>query len=285
MMTTVTALDAALAEEFAAWQVPHGGCLMIDAHGRTVVAGDPDEVLPWASVTKVAAALAVLDVVADGALDLDAPAGPAGSTVRHLLAHASGLAFDEERSLSAPGRRRVYSNVGIDTVVAAAVAAAGARDAASMLAARVFAPLGMTRTTLVGPAAHGAQGPLADLGLLAGELLVPTTLRPDVVEAIAQPAFPGLAGVLPGFGRQEPNDWGLGAEIRGRKSPHWLPASVPPDTFGHFGQSGSFLWIDRQDGIAGAALTGTAFGPWAAQAWPRTTERMLALWKSEGSGR
>jgi len=285
MMATMADLDAALDEEFLSWQVSHGGCLLLDSSGRRVAAGDPDEVLAWASVTKVAAALAVLDVAADGALDLDAPAGPPGSTVRHLLAHASGLAFDEDRILSVPGRRRVYSNVGIDTAVAVAVAAVGAQDAASLLAARVFGPLDMTRTILAGAAAHGACGPLADLGLLAAELLVPTRLRPEVVDAIAQPAFPGLDGVLPGFGRQEPNDWGLGVEIRGRKSPHWLPDSVPPEAFGHFGQSGSFLWIDRQHGIAGVALTGTDFGPWAAQAWPRTTKRMLALWMSEGSGR
>ena len=285
MMTTMSTLDAALSEEFAAWQVPHGGCLLLDVNGRIAAAGDLDEVLPWASVTKVAAALAVLDVVADGALDLDAPAGPPGSTVRHLLAHASGLSFDEDRVLSAPGHRRVYSNVGIDTVVAVAVDAVGAPDAAALLAERVFVPLGMARTTLVGPAAHGARGPLTDLGLLASELLAPTTLRPAVVNAIAEPAFPALAGVLPGFGRQDPNDWGLGAEIRGHKSPHWLPDSLPPSTFGHFGQSGSFLWVDRQDGIAGVALTGTAFGPWAAQAWPPTVQRMVALWKSEGGVR
>lgn len=284
-MSTMTDLEAALDEEFSSWQVAHGGFLLLDASGRTAVAGDPDEVLPWASVTKLAAALAVLDVVADGDLDLEAPAGPPGSTVRHLLAHASGLAFDDAQVISAPGRRRAYSNVGIDIAVAAAVEASGARDAASLLAERVFGPLGMDRTTLSGPAAHGARGPLSDLGLLARELLDPVTLRRGVVEALAAPAFPGIAGVLPGFGRQDPNDWGLGAEIRGLKSPHWLPASLPPQTFGHFGQAGSFLWVDREDGLAGASLTGTAFGPWAAQVWPHSIGRLLALWKSEASRR
>jgi len=27
-------------------------------------------------------------------------------------------------------------------------------------------------------------------------------------------AFPGLDGILPGYGRQKPNDWGLGVELR-----------------------------------------------------------------------
>ena len=47
-------------------------------------------------------------------------------------------------------------------------------------------------------------------------------------------AFPELAGVLPGFGYHNPNDWGLGPEIRGTKAPHWTghgknPLFKPPD--------------------------------------------------------
>ena len=42
------------------------------------------------------------------------PSGPPASTVRHLLAHASGWAFDGEATLAAPGSRRIYSNTGYD---------------------------------------------------------------------------------------------------------------------------------------------------------------------------
>ncbi len=88
-------------------------------------------------------------------------------------------------------------------------------------------------------------------------------------------AWAGLDGVLPGFGRQGPCDWGLGPEIRGHKSPHWTGARNSPATFGHFGQSGSFLWVDPHAGLALAGLSGTSFGPWAKAAWPPLSDAVL----------
>src|SRR5919198_6572622 len=58
--------------------------------------GPSDRVFRWASVTKLATALAALVAAEEGILDLDEPGGPPGSTVRHLLAHASGLPLDGE---------------------------------------------------------------------------------------------------------------------------------------------------------------------------------------------
>ena len=88
-------------------------------------------------------------------------------------------------------------------------------------------------------------------------------------------AFPGLDGVLPGFGRQQPNDWGLGCEIRDHKAPHWTAPDNSPATFGHFGQSGSFLWVDPAAQLACVSLSDTAFGPWAADRWPRLSAAVL----------
>jgi CubicO group peptidase (beta-lactamase class C family) len=271
------ALRDLLAADLEAWGTPDGSCAVVTSDS-VVSAGDIAARLPWASVTKVVAALAVLDVAHDGLLDLDEPAGPPGSTVRHLLAHASGLAFDDNRSLVAPGRRRIYSNVGIDLAAAAAARRGGYASPAALLDDRVLTPLAMTGTTIDGPAAYGARGPVADLIRLAAELLDPRVLRADVVTDAITPAYPSLAGVLPGFGRQDPNDWGLGVEVRGRKSPHWMPASVSPSAFGHFGQSGSFLMVDRSLGMSAVALTGRAFGPWAAEAWPISTEAWIQAW-------
>ncbi len=50
--------------------------------------------------------------------------------------------------------------------------------------------------------------------------------------------------MLPGFGVQRPNDWGLGFEIRDAKSPHWTGSANSGRTYGHFGQSGTFIWVD-----------------------------------------
>jgi CubicO group peptidase (beta-lactamase class C family) len=87
--------------------------------------------------------------------------------------------------------------------------------------------------------------------------------------------FPGLVGVVPGFGRQEPNDWGLGLEIRGSKSPHWTGSRNSPATYGHFGQAGTMLWVDPGAELGLVALADRDFGPWAAQAWPELSDAVL----------
>jgi len=87
--------------------------------------------------------------------------------------------------------------------------------------------------------------------------------------------FPGLVGVLPGFGRQEPNDWGLGFELRDAKAPHWTGSRNSLRTFGHFGRAGTFLWLDPDADVALACLTDLAFGDWAAEAWPRLADSVL----------
>ena len=84
--------------------------------------------------------------------------------------------------------------------------------------------------------------------------------------------FPGLVGVLPDWGRYEPLDWGLGFELRDAKSPHWTGTRASPRTFGHFGGSGTFLWVDPDARLALACLTDRAFGDWAKAAWPRLAD-------------
>ena len=87
--------------------------------------------------------------------------------------------------------------------------------------------------------------------------------------------FPGLSGVLPGFGSQRPNDWGLGFEIRDDKSPHWTGSANSGRTYGHFGQSGTFLWVDPQADLALVALADRNFGDWAYSRWPALSDEVL----------
>ncbi len=231
--------------------------------------------LPWASVTKLVTALATMVAVGAGHLGLDDPAGPPGATVRHLLAHASGLDEGGATVRAAPGVRRIYSNAGYD-VVAATVASAVGRPFPEWLSTSVLAPLGMTATRLVGSPAAGLVGPLADLIGLAAELQRPTLVVAPLALAMRSVAFPGLAGVLPGLGWQDPNDWGLGPEVRGAKAPHWTGAGNDPATFGHFGAAGGFVWVDPVAGVALACLTATPFGPWARAAWPELADAVLS---------
>lgn len=242
---------------------------MLAARGDTTLAGD------WASVTKVVTALAVLVASEEEILDLDEPAGPPGATVRHLLAHASGLAYDREAVLAPPGRRRIYSNAGFE-VLGRLVAERSAMEFRQYLAEGVLRPLGMAGARLEGSPAKGITGSLDDLVRLARELMAPTVMAPATLRLATTVAFPGLAGRLPGFEAEDPLDWGLGLEIRGQKSPHWTGRRNSPATFGHFGRSGSFLWVDPAAGLACAVLSGRDFGEWAKTAWPAFADAVLA---------
>ena len=248
--------------------------------GVMETAGPADLPFRWASVTKMLVGLAALDAIQRGQLDLDEPAGPPGATVRHLLSHASGLAFDSDTVLGPPGRRRVYSNRGIE-IVADIIATRSGQSFATLLASRVCGPLGMAHTRLQGSPAWGAVGPLTDLMNLAAELASPSLVGEELMaQATTEVSFPGLSGVLPGFGRQEHNDWGLGFEIRDHKSPHWTGSRNSPRTFGHFGQSGSFLWVDPDQGLTCVSLADKDFGDWSRQAWPRLCDDLIAAYAS-----
>lgn len=258
------------------WPVPTAAAAVVLADGTVAgVRGPVGRRFPLASVTKPLTAYAVLIAVEEGAVELDEPAGPAGSTIRHLLAHTSGLAFDEHRVMAEPGDRRLYSNSGFEQLADHVAKAAGI-PFAEYLRQGVLAPLGMTDTELSGSPAKDAVSTVEDLVRFAAELQTPRLLHPATVAGATSVAFPGRAGVLPGFGHQKPNDWGLGFEIRDGKSPHWTGARSSPRTFGHFGQSGTFLWVDPDAGAACVALTDRPFGPWAGLVWPPFTDAVLA---------
>ena len=237
--------------------------------------GPIDVPLPWASVTKLLTTLAALVAVEEGTIALDQPAGPPGSTVRHLLAHASGLPLDGEGPTVAPATRRTYSNRGIE-LVAECVAGGAGIPFKRYLIEGVLIPLGMVDTRLGGSPAWAAYGPLRDLMALAGELMAPELISPETLGLATRVAFPNLNGVLPGYGMQKPNDWGLGFERRDRKSPHWTGTANSPATFGHFGQTGSFLWVDPVAHLACASLADRDFGKWAKRAWPALSDAVLA---------
>ncbi len=257
------------------WDAPHAAAAVM-GRGRGVLAvhGDGRRPSRWASVTKMLTAVAVLVAVEEGTLALDDQAGPPGSTIRHLLAHASGLAFDRERVVAAPGERRIYSNAGFEAL-AAAVAQRAAMPFETYLREAVLAPLGLQATRLEGTAAAGLVGPLDDLVRFARELMAPTLVSRETFAVATAVAFPGLGGVLPGIGRYDPLDWGLGFELRDGKASHWTGRRCSPETFGHFGGSGSLLWVDPAAGVALAALSGREFGAWARAAWPALSDRVL----------
>ena len=258
----------------AGWPVEGAAAGVTDANRTLGLTGDPHWVTRIASVAKLFAGLAALVAIEEGSLDLDEPAGPSGSTVRHLLAHASGLGFDGDAVLARPGRRRIYSNTGIERL-ADHLADRTGMSFAEYLRDGVLEPLGMRDTDLRGSPASEMWSTVADLLAFSRELLLPTLVSSSTLAEATRPQFPELGGVLPDIGRFEPNPWGLTFEIRDRKQPHWTGTRNSRDTFGHFGGSGSFLWVDPAAGLASVALTDREFGPWALEVWPSFSDAVL----------
>lgn len=269
----MSALDA-----IAHWPVTNAAAAVVGPSGVLAAYGDQGRSFPLASVTKPLVARALHIAVEEGVVELETPAGPPGSTIRHLLAHASGLSMHTAEVLAEPGRRRMYSNYGF-RVLAETVQNETGIEFGEYLRDAVFAPLGMADSRLddgAVAAGYGATSTVADLARFAADLLRPVTVAPQTHAEAITVQFPGLDGVLPGFGVQRPNDWGLGYEIRGRKSPHWTGSKNSARSYGHFGQSGTFIWADPQRDLALVVLTGRSFGDWSRSRWPVFSDTVIA---------
>ncbi|MGO2683335.1 MAG: serine hydrolase domain-containing protein [Microbacterium sp.] len=259
---------------------PHTALVGVTAPGQTLaVQGDPHAVLPLASVSKPISAWGVLIAVERGLVDLDEPAGPDGSTLLNLLDHTSGLPFEGEQTQAAPGTRRIYSNAGFDALGAHVAEAAG-MPFADWITNEVTAPLGMTDIEVIGRPSAGYRASIDDLLIFGREVLRPTLIPIELRDLALMVSRPGLRGVVPGYGSFDDNQWGLGFELKGTKSPHWLSDTMPAETAGHFGGQGSFLFIDRSRDIAAAFLSGVAFGDDHKRIWPPLTEEIVTRYGS-----
>jgi len=268
-------------DQLTDWPVSNCAAAVVGLGGVLTTFGDQQHRYELASVTKPLAALATLVAVEEEAVSLDeALTDPAlagilpGATLRHLLAHASGIAPDRRERAATPGTRRIYSNAGFD-VIGELVSSATGLAFADYLHEAVFAPLHMT-ATLHGSTAKDGIGSVADLTRVLTELLAPSGLvHPSTLQAATTVQFPNLRGVLPGYGVQDHNDWGLGFEIRADKNPHWTSARNSPATYGHFGRSGTMIWVDPQARLGLVALADRDFDEWSIEAWPLLSDAVL----------
>lgn len=239
--------------------------------GRVLEYGDSQLIYPYKSVTKLFAAWAILVAVDRRLTALENPIEVGGDqsrvvSLRHLLAHASGLAFDRNELECEPQTRRIYSNRGIE-IAAAHVEAATATAFSQWVEDTVLAPLGLIETFIDGSPAYAGEGSIRDLTAFAQELLNPTLISRQLADAARTVVFPGLRGITPGYGAYSDNTWGLGLEIKNQKARTWFPRAASPRAFGHFGQSGSLLWVDPEDGRGMAFLGAEPFGPWHKEHW------------------
>ena len=269
------------------WPVDHVGAAIISDAGVDQV-GELDRRYALASLSKPITAWAIMVAVEEGVIDLDRPlqhvAAPEGATMRHLLSHAAGFAFDGEEPIAEIERTRIYSNTGIERA-ADEVAASAAIPFEVYLDEAVLTPLGLASTTLSGSPAYGITSTLADAIAVASEFRRPTLLARSTVDEMIRPQYPSLGGIVPGVGRFDRCPWGLGVELHGDKSPHWMGRANSAATFGHFGGSGTMMWVDPLADVAVVALTDRRFEQWSAEAlqlWPAFSDAALAEARSAG---
>lgn len=309
-----------------------------DGAGRSLAA---DSLVPVASITKLAAALAVLRLADAGALGVDDPlarhlpeaaAARPGVTLRGLLSHTAGLPGDVAEGTAPywpgldwpalaraclqtpparpPGQRVGYSNSGIG-LLAVVVERLTGQPFPAALRSLVLDPLGIESylgvesprppAWVAGDHGEHTGTPLEpfnspfwrSLGLAWGGLLttaegalalarafagVPAGfLRPATLAEATRDQTGGLAGGLGPFGEWPRCPWGLGAELRGTKAPHWTPAAASPGSFGHLGASGCVAWADPAAGVAWAILgPRTCIDGWLTRAGPAIGAALLA---------
>ena len=260
------------------WPVDNVAAAVVLPDGSIQSRGDQHRSFRIASVAKTITAWACLVAIEEGIVSLDQPVGQSGCTLRHLLCHAGGYGFDGADPIARPERTRIYSNTGIE-MAANAVADAAGITFAGYLDEAVLSPLAMSATTLRGSPAHRMSSTVSDLVLFVHELRSSRLVAAATAHTAQTPHFPELSGIIPGIGRFSPCPWGLGFEVRGNKEPHWTGTTNSPQTFGHFGGAGTFLWVDPAMGVACVALTDRSFDEWpdeALRAWRELSDAVLA---------
>ena len=247
------------------WPVPHAATAVV--HHGTVIAthGDTDRVFRLASISKVITSWTCLIAVEEGSVSLDDAVGPPGATLRHCLAHAAGYGFDTSTPIMGVGKRRIYSNTGIE-MAANHVAERTGMMFGDYMNEAIFEPLAMHDTSLKASPAYAVFSTIHDMSLFMTELMRPTLISSATAHEATTIQYPELGGVIPGLGSYKPNPWGLGIEIRDHKQPHWTGSLNSPQTFGHFGGSGTMMWIDPRINTGLIALTDLDFDKWPSEA-------------------
>ena len=255
-----------------AWPVAFAAAGVVDPGGETFTRGDAGRVVRLASVSKPIAALAILVAAEEGVVDLDEPAGPPEATVRHLLAHTAGLPFEGTTPVARPGQRRIYSNEAF-RILAHHLAKRAEMPFSVYVRRAVCEPLGIGLDPHGDPGS-GMHASLRDVLVFGHELLHPTLVAVETRDEMISVQFPGTLGVLPNHGRFEPLDWGLGVQLNTRPS-SWMGDRASGRAFGHFGGTGTFLWVDPEAQVVCAALTEREYGEWAKVAWPLLSDAVL----------
>ncbi len=256
---------------------------VIDAGGNYHYVGSASGRYAFASVTKLFSTYVVADAVLSGFISfedvIDDPYFDKGDvTLADLMSHASGVRPVPLECFE-PRQKRIYTNEAFQYAGDFLIRRLG-RQFKGVTVGQLFEEgLGSHLSTTIdiaGSCANSATGTFDDLVKFLAEMRIPTFLDRQMHEFLVTPHCEDLPGILPGWGHYDRNLFGIGYEIKGEKSPHWSGACSSSSTFGHFGQSGTFVFHDPMHSVSVACVTNEAFGPWAKEAYPQMCDEIYA---------
>ncbi|HMS25196.1 MAG TPA: serine hydrolase domain-containing protein [Acidimicrobiia bacterium] len=254
---------------------------VIEPGGNHHYVGSASGRYAFASVTKLLTTHVIADAVSSGFIffedDIDDPYfDKGGVTLADLMSHASGVR-PELLECVEPRQKRIYTNEAFHLAGDFLIRSLGDEFRGTTIAQLFKEGLGAHLSSTIeiaGSCASSASGTLDDLVKFLGEMRSPTFLDGQMHELLTTPYCEDLAGILPGWGHYVRNLFGIGYEIKGEKSPHWSGPRSSSSTFGHFGQSGAFVFHDPVHLISVACVTNESFGPWAKEAYPQMCDEI-----------
>lgn len=239
-----------------------------------------------ASITKLLTTYVVADAVIAGFINfedivLSEKLKSQDVTFRDLLSHSSGIR-PEPLEPYERHQKRIYTNEAFDLAGDSLIKKLGKDFIGTSIGDLFEDGLGSflgSSFQFAGSCSASASGTLDDLILLMGELRRPTYLDVVTQKNLTTPYLPELEGILPGWGNYRQNTFGIGFEVKGNKQPHWTGSISSTKTFGHFGQSGAFIFHDPVHNVSACCLTNQDFSVWAKEEFPKLSN---AIYKNCG---
>lgn len=224
----------------------YNGSLVVDIfkYEQTFVSLKHFGLIRWASLTKPLVALVVVRIVEKHNIDFDIPIGINNATLKNLLDHTSGMSFDSTKILMPPGKMRIYSNAGY-RYLEEFLKKEFSIDLSLEVIKYLHEVLNLNSAIYDNDPASGVSSSFADLYRFVKRLRSGKCgIDIETFKIMRAGSHPGIPGRVPSVGSYEDNLWGLGFELKGKKQPHWMPGNIDGSSFGHFGASGAFFFID-----------------------------------------
>lgn len=253
----------------------------IGPDGHLIIRGYSNRRYRLASITKILTTYVMADAVLAGAISfeerVDSPKLKSPEvSFKDLLSHCSGIRPDNLDPIERH-KKRIYTNEAFDLAGEALITKLGQDFKTSSVGDLFKEGLGAYLQTSIefeGSCAASAIGTLDDLISIMNEMRNPTYLDAQTHKQLTCAYLPELEGILPGWGTYKHNTFGIGFEIKGNKQPHWTGSISSPETFGHFGQSGAFIFHDPINMVSACCVTNKDFAPWAKLTYPVLSDKI-----------